>query len=125
MSDAEIDRDPIARVQPPLHTVRRGRENDLIKGLVVQRLFDGVHRIVSDRYNALHGMTGGLLDERKHPFEQTLSFHHLVVALGMSGVPLSRSRVRNEDAELSGPARRAPPDRVEQGRRSGGPIGDH
>jgi hypothetical protein len=57
-------------------------------------------------------MSGRLFDERKHAREHTLSFDDLIAALRVRGVPFGRSGVRDEDAERSRAARRAPANRV-------------
>lgn len=111
-------------VQPALNCVGRSREDDLVAGLVVEGLLDGIRRIVSDRYDALHGMSRRLFDERKRTREHALGFNDLVVAFGVPGVPLRRSGIRDQDAELGGAARRTPPNHVQQAGRGGDPISD-
>ena len=110
-------------VQPALDPVRRRREDDLVERLVVQGLLDGVHRVVPDRHGAFHGMSGRRFDERQGLGQDDLRLGDLVVALGVRRVPLRRGRVRDEDAELRGPAGCATADGVQQGRRRGRPVG--
>lgn len=112
-------------VQPPLDVVRRSREDDLVEGLAAEALFDGVHRIMPDRHNAVHGAPCRFRDLRKRFCEHMLSFGNLVVTFRVCEVPLRRSRVGNENAKPCGAAGSAAPDRVKQRRRRRDAVDDH
>ena len=111
-------------VEPAHDVVGRGCDDDLFESLLVERLLDGVHRVVAGRDLPGHRPTGRALDRRQRAIEHGLRGGRLLVALGVGRVPLGRRRIRHEHEDVDRAAGGALADGRKQLGRRGGMVGD-
>ena len=113
-------------VQPARDRVRQRGEDDLVEVLVVERLLDGVHRIVAGRDRAVRrAPAAGLLDERQGERQHLLALGHVRMRHLGRVAQVRVVRIGDEEVKPGRTAGRPLADRVQERGRGRRLVRDH